>query len=93
MALHNRQNFFCDETNDLAKKFRLAEFVAIEPLHQFLPGVDDNFIGHGHMPQAVHRARVEFKGALVVELLQDVLLDLVQRAVRVDEVIMEGLLE
>ena len=93
MALHDREDFLGNESHHLTEEFRLAEFIAVQPFDQLLAGVNDDFIGHGHIAETVHGARIELESALVIELLEDVLFDFVQRALGVDEVIVEGLLE
>jgi hypothetical protein len=71
--------FLSMNVDDLGRRAPLcSKFVAVEPFHQFLAGVDDDLAGHGHAAQAVDRARVELERALVFELLEDVLLDLVR---------------
>ena len=65
----------------------MLQLVAVEPLDQLLPAVHDELFGERHVPQPLERARVQLQGALVLELLEDVGLDLGDRAFRVDEVI------
>ena len=47
----------------------------------------------GTPQQPLHGARVELERALILQLLQDVLLDLLERPLGVDEVVVEDFLE
>src|SRR5208282_287492 len=71
----------------------MLQLVGIKAPDELLPGMDDDFARHRNPPEAVDGARIQLKRALVLEFLDDVLLDLGERALGVDEVIMEDLLE
>ena len=64
---------------DLREELAVLQFVAVEPLHQFLARMDDDLARHRNAPQPIHGPRIELERALILELLQDVLLDLLER--------------
>ena len=71
----------------------MRQFVAVEPFHHFLARMHDKVACHGHASQPVHRTRIELQCALVVELLQNVLLDLLDGSSGIDEVVVENFLQ
>lgn len=71
----------------------MGNLVAVEPLHEFLPGVDDDLTRDWDVAEPVDGPWIEFKSALVFELLEDVLLNLLDAPLRVDEMVMKDLLE
>jgi len=82
-----------DEAGDGGEETRFLELVGVEALDQLLAGVEDDVAGQRQAAQAVEGARVELEGTLVLEFVEDVALDLVERALGVDEVVVEDLLE
>ena len=82
-----------NEGDDLAEEFRVLELVGVEAFYEFLAGVDDDFASDGDDAEAVVGGGVELEGALVLELVEDVTLDLGKVALGVDEVVVEDLLE
>src|SRR5688500_4563200 len=93
MADDDRDNLFLDERCDLGEQLAVLEFVRVETPHKFLPRADDDFARNGNSAQPIDGARIEFQGALILELLENVLLHLLDRSLRVDEVIVEDFLE
>ena len=65
----------------------MFQLVAVEPLDQLLPAVDDELLGQRQRAQPLERARVQLQRALILELLEDVRLHLGDRAFGVDEVV------
>lgn len=79
--------------DDLAEEFRVLEHVGVEAFYEFLAGVHDDLARDGDDAEAVVGGGVELEGALVLELVEDVALDLGEVALGVDEVVVENLLE
>ena len=78
MALDDRHHLLLDERHHPLEQPRMLELVRIEAFHQFLPGVHDNFTGQRQAAQPVERAGIELKRALILELGEDVVLDLLE---------------
>src|SRR5687768_12923872 len=93
MADDNWDNLFLDERCDLGEQLAVLEFIRVEAPHKFLPRTDDDFARNGNSAQPIDGSRIEFQGALIFEFLQNVLLHLFNRSLRVDEVIVENFLE
>ena len=78
VAHDDRHDLLLDERHHLLEKPGVLELVGVEPLHQLLPGVHDDFTGQRQAAQAVEGAGVELERALVLELVEDVVLDLLE---------------
>ena len=82
-----------DEIDDGVEQLRVLDLIAIQPVYQLLTGMLDDFIREWDMPQCIECSWVELEGALVFQLIDDVLLDDVDRRLRIDEVLVENLFE
>jgi hypothetical protein len=71
----------------------MLDFVAIQAANQILTGVADDFAGDRESAEEIVGAGVEFEGALVFELANDVFLDQFEGRLGVDEVVVEDFLE
>ena len=89
----DRHHLLLDELHHGLQQLRALHLVAIQAAHQILPGVPDDLAGQRQLAEQVEGARIEFEGALVLQLADDVLLHQLQRRLRVDEVVVEDLLQ
>src|SRR5690606_39206650 len=85
----DRHDLLAHEPDDVGKEFAVLELVTVETLHQLLPGVNDDFLGDRNYAQRVVRGGIQLERALVLELLENVLLDLLDLTLGVDRVVME----
>ena len=93
MPRDDRHHLLVDERDDPLEELGFAQLVAVEALDQFLAGVDDDLAGERQGAQAVEGAWVELERALILEFPDNVLLDLGERALGVDQVVVEDILE
>jgi hypothetical protein len=82
-----------DEIDNGLHDFRMFDLVAIQAANQILTGVADDFAGNRESAEEVVGAGVEFEGALVFELANDVFLDQFEGRLGVDEVVVEDFFE
>jgi hypothetical protein len=87
---HNGKNLRPDECDNIRKSFLVLHLIPVESFDEVLPGVNNYLSGNRHLAQPVHRPRIKFECTLVFQLPQYVLLDLVERAAGVDEVVVKN---
>src|SRR5688572_18135652 len=75
------------QINYLRQQFRMFQLVAVKSLHELLAPVHDELLGQRLRAEPFEGARVELERALIFELVEDVRLDLRDRTLDVDEVI------
>src|SRR5262245_43351694 len=93
MRADDRNHFFFDQLHDPLEERPMFRCVALQPLDELLPCVECQLAGDGDVPNAVEDLWAELQGALIGELVQNVLLDLVQVTFGIDEMKMEELLQ
>src|SRR5262245_43445076 len=71
----------------------MLQRIAIQPVHQFLPRVNDDGTGHGNAAEPIDSPGVQLQRGLITKFLEDVLLDRVKGALSVNEMVVENLLQ
>ena len=86
-------HFLFDEGHHGLHELGFLHFVAVQTAHEVLTRMTHDLAGQRKVAQLVEGARIEFEGTLVLELANDVVLHQFERCLRIDEVVVEDLLE
>ncbi len=87
VALDDGHELVDDHVDDRYEQFGVFQFVRIQSFHQLLARVHRDVFSEGDWTQSVEGSWIEFQGALILKLGQDVLLNLRNRAFGVDEMV------